>query len=135
MPFIELDQEELDKVKEPELVEEGEYNLIIGKVEEGPSKKNPERTVLSCIIENQDVPDAAPIFEYISMPAPGDKPETRKMMLLNLRRFCAVFNVPIEGGVNSEDFLGATGRCYVVQKERDDNGEMANNLKLPKLSV
>lgn len=80
------------------------------------------------------------VIERFWAPMEGDKPRGRKFMLLNLKRFCACFNIPIDFDDPSTEFPGATARCAVklVRDSYVKDGEKReiekNELSLPRLA-
>lgn len=128
MPFINLD---FNEAKEPELLKEGEYALRIVKAEDKTSKNGSEMTAIVIEAEGQS---AASIRHWLVYPDVTTPPDQRGYRLLDIKRFLAVFGVPFEeGGFNSEDLVGATGTCLVVQEANKDTDEVFNRLRLPRL--
>lgn len=127
MSFVKID---LTKSKEPEIVPMGEYDLRVVKVMDTETKKKDPMTVLTIKIETTEVPNPAPVQHFITYPNGGQWDDMRA---LEIKRILTLFDVRFdEAGFDSNDLLGQTGRCMVVQEEGDD-GVMRNRLKLPRL--
>jgi len=125
--FVKID---LTKSKEPEIVPMGEYDLRVVKVMDTETKKKDPMTVLTIKIETTEVPNPAPVQHFITYPNGGQWDDMRA---LEIKRILTLFDVRFdEAGFDSNDLLGQTGRCMVVQEEGDD-GVMRNRLKLPRL--
>lgn len=131
MPFISVP---IDDAKEMEAVPEGEYDLRIIKAEDGESKKGNPMTTVMLRIENAGIPNPAPVRHWITH-VTADTPEDQKAMrLLDTARFLQCFGIPHEShGFNSDDLEGATGTCMLTQEENEENGEVYNRLRLPRL--
>lgn len=130
MPFIKVD---LDDAHEQQVVPEGEYQLSIVKAEDGESKKGNEMTTVYIKVENSPIPNPSLIRHWITYPDPDTPAEQRNLRLVDIKRFLTVFGVAHEGGgFNSDDLVGATGQCLVIQEEGDD-GNNYNRLRLPRL--
>jgi len=94
------------------------------------TKKKDPMTVLTIKIETTEVPNPAPVQHFITYPNGGQWDDMRA---LEIKRILTLFDVRFdEAGFDSNDLLGQTGRCMVVQEEGDD-GVMRNRLKLPRL--
>jgi hypothetical protein len=124
----------LDDAKEAEVVPEGEYDLRIIKAEDGESKKGNPMTSILIKIEDAPIPNAAPVRHWLTYPDNKTPADQRNMRLLDIKRFLTLFGVPITAdGFDSEDLVGATARAYLTQEEGDNNGEVYNRIKLPRL--
>ena len=131
MAFIEID---LGGVKEAEAVPEGTYDLRVAAFDLMKSKKGNDMYKAVIIIEDERYPNAKPMSEYLTLPGKDHDEAARAFLLRSLKRFLAVFGVPFEAnGFNDEDVVGATGHCLVVQDEPDENGEIWNSLRAPRL--
>lgn len=117
--------------KEPEAAPEGEYDLRITKMEDGlTSQKGAPMVKTTIRIEGVD--DVQPFNHWIVLPGP--KTENVQFAKLQVQRFLEVFGIPHEGdGFDTEDLVGAEGRCMLVQQEGDD-GVIRNALRLPRLA-
>jgi len=130
MPFIDV---ALDDAAELEVVEEGEYELQIAKAEDGESKAGNLMTTVYIKILDAPIANASLVRHWITYPDESTPPEQRAMRLIDIKRFLVLFNIIHDGnGFNSEDLVGATARCLVIQEEADD-GNVYNRLRLPKL--
>ena len=92
MPVIPVD---LDGIKEMKPVPLGKYSLLIVSVDEVDSKKGKPQFDISISIDGHD--DAPNIRHFMSLPAEGDEPKAFKFKALMLKRFCALFKVPLNG--------------------------------------
>lgn len=133
MPFIKM---ALD-AKEPVVAPEAEYDLRIFKVEEkktGDKSKRPGEPMLLVMINIEEPGESyAPVFHNLMLLTSNTPEEHQQLYKLGVQRFLACFNISGDhGGFDTDDFVGATGRCLVVQGE-DDKGEPRNELKLPRL--
>lgn len=132
MPFIKM---ALD-AKEPVVAPEAEYDLRIFKVEEkktGDKSKIPGEPMLLVML-NIEEPGAsyAPIFHNIMLVTSKTPEEHHQLYKLGVQRFLSCFNIAGEAdGFDTDDFVGATGRCLVVQAEGEQGPR--NELRLPRL--
>lgn len=130
MPFIKVD---LDDVEEQNVAQEGEYDLRIISAEDKESKAGNDMTVLLIQIEGAEQQNLAPIRHWITYPTEDTPPEQRAMRLIDLKRLLACFGIKYENkGFNSEDLVGATGHCLVIQ-EKGDDGNTYNRIRPPRL--
>lgn len=142
MPFISA---ALGDAQEASSVPEGNYHLRIVKVENTKTagkngKAVRDMTKVLIRIEDPEYPNASPINHYMTYPVSGDEADTRNMMLLNIRRFLAVFDVPWDAnGFNTDDLQGAEGDCLIGQRtvEPEDGRPpyTVNELQLPRLQA
>jgi len=109
---------------EEKLVPEGEYNLRIKSAEDKTSKSGNE--MVTCIIENDDEPDAMAIFAHIVVPPEGH--EYARLMMKNNVRFYKVFG--LDPDCETEDMIGATALTG-VKIGQNEQGEDVNELSLP----
>lgn len=124
----------LNDVQEPQVVPEGEYDLRIVKKEDGESKKGNPMTTVMIRIEDAAVRNPAIVMHYLVHPTPDTPPDQREMRNLEFKRFLTVFGVAYdERGFDTDDLVGATCRCSLIQEEGDDR-VIRNRLKLPRLS-
>lgn len=131
MPFIKV---ELDDAHESELVPEGEYELQITKSEDGESKAGNEMTTVYIKVLDSQMPNPGLIRHWITYPDPDSPAEERNMRLVDIKRFLTCFGIAHEGGgFNSDDLVGATGRCLIIQEESKQDGNTYNRLRLPRL--
>ena len=129
MGFISLP---LEDVKEPEVVPDGNYDLRIIKAEDGRSKAGNDMTSIMIKVEDDRYPDAQVIRHWLTYPDEDTPKDQRYLRLLDIKRFLLAFGIPYEKGFESEDLVGATGKCLVYQEEGDD-GNIYNRLRLPRL--
>jgi hypothetical protein len=136
MPFINVGKS-LDDVPEESAVPEGDYDLSIVSVGE-PYTSEKGRTVIkvNLRVDDPDYPDAKLVLHAMAFPNENDwnnEPRTAKLMLRNVKRFLKVFGVNWDdAGFDSEELLGATGRCRLIQDIYE--GETNNKLQLPRSS-
>lgn len=132
---------DFDEVTEAKPVPKGYYELQItgaDLTESGENSKHPGSPMIRVSLGFVDLDLNAPnITHYISLPY-GEGDENEKFKLLMLKRFCAVFSAELERGVELENFAmslpGHTGNCEVDLTAPNDNGDVFNRLKLPRLS-
>lgn len=131
MGFVNMDLG--DSVREGELVPNGEYDLVIVKAEDKPSKKGNPMTRIVIRIEDAPVPNAAPIMYYMNHLHPELPSDQRQMRALEIKRFLTMFGVPYGGdGFETEDLVGSRAKGLVEQEEGED-GIMRHRLILPRL--
>jgi hypothetical protein len=122
----------MDDIQESQPVAEGEYDLTIVNVLPKTSAKGEDQVV--CTIEIEGAEDARPIRHVLTFPGSDREPGTAKFMWLNVKRFLAVFGIPMEStGFNTDDLEAATGKCLVVLDEPNDQGDQYNSLMLPRV--
>ncbi len=131
MPFIDMN---LDDVRERTAAPEGTYTLVIeeASLEESKSGKPMIRVILS--FEGHTEFDN--VWHYLSLPAAEDEPKSSDFKRLMLKRFLHHFNIPSDGGFNTEDFLGARAECFVSQRPvdpDDPNSGVRNEVHIPRL--
>lgn len=121
----------LDDVQEDKAVPEGEYDLRITDVKEGKTKKGQDMVTCMVKIEGSEGEGAQPIF--VNLLFNSDNPQAARLQALDVKRFLAAFNIPHDSrGFNTEDLQGATANCFVAQEE-DQQGNIRNVLKPPRL--
>lgn len=125
--FIEIDGLN-DELKEPEVMPDGLYNLQITDIEVGKSKSG--RDMFTLNIEFVDHPEARGFRHWLTFPSQEDTSDTRKFMLLNMKRFFDAFGVEYENGVSTESIKGATGVDVPVKLSSTDDGKEYNELGL-----
>lgn len=133
MPFIKM---ALD-AKEPVVAPEAEYDLRIFKVEEkktGDKSKVPGEPMLLVMINIEEPGESyAPIFHNLMLLTNKTPEEHHQLYKLGVQRFLAAFNISgDDGGFDTDDFVGSTGRMLVTQGE-DNEGNPRNEIKLPRL--
>ena len=114
---------------EPELVPEGEHELIVGTFKTIRSFTGNLRTI---VLKLHAAGHAATILHYLSPPTDDMPPDQQRFRLLAIKRFLVHFQVPHSGGFFEEDLLEATARCWVTQR-KDRDGEVCNRVRLPRL--
>jgi hypothetical protein len=104
-------------VQEAGLIEtEDEYPLIIKSAERLTHDNGID--YIKVIVEVQGQENAIKgIFVNLWLPMPGDDAEKKKFKMLMIRRFCGplAFDIPGDGGVNPNDFIGAQADLHVVK--------------------
>lgn len=124
---------QLDNVREPEVVPEGEYDLRIVKKEDTKSKKGNPMTVCYIRIEDASTPNPAIVTHYLTPPTSDTPPDQVQMRSLDIKRFVTLFGIGYdERGFDTDDLVGAVARGTLVQEEGDD-GVIRNRIKLPRL--
>lgn len=123
--------------KEQTVAPEGEYRVVVAKVEDKPTKRGDPMDVLTLRIVGEDGA-YSPFRHYVTYPKEGDEPDRVAMKVREVRRLCHLFGVPYtEEGFDPEDLAGAetTARLTVDTYERDDGTTTENNkLVLPRVA-
>ena len=128
MPRINV---ELKDAQELEVAPEGEYDLRIVKAEDCESKSGNDMTTVTIAFEGH--PEWQAVRHWIMYPNADTPPDQRAMRLIDITRFLTCFGVNFDDdGFDSDDLVGQTGRCLVIQEEADD-GNTYNRLRLPRL--
>jgi len=129
MPRINVD---LDDAQELEIAPEGEYELRIVKAEDGESKSGNDMTTVTIAFEGH--PEWQPLKHWITYPNAATPPDQRAMRLIDIKRFLVCFGISHDDtGFDSDDLVGQTGECLVIQEKADD-GNTYNRMRLPRLS-
>lgn len=127
MAFI---KESLDDVVERKPAPDGEYDLKILKAEEKESKKG--RDMVQLLIGFDDGTDAPPFNHFLLSWTDDDDDAQVQMRKLEIKRFCAAFDVSED--FDATDLPGLTARkIFVKQDEPDDQGIVRNRMVLPRL--
>lgn len=129
--------------KEDELVPKGKYDLEVTSAKFGPSKSSGKPMIsLVIIVTNppDNVPLAAPIFHYLSIPITADvvaesetqieedDDATMTRKARDLRRFMVAFGVQYEdGGFEVEDMEGATAQGIQIDIDSSDKAREASH--------
>lgn len=137
MTFIPVN---LDDVQEAKPAAGGTYSLRIVKcdvVKTGPNAKIPGADQFKVSIGFEDEPNTPNITHYVSLPHEQDDDGGAFKALL-LKRFLTLFNIPYGAdGIDTEqlamEMVGAAANCEVTQTEPDDNGNVYNRIKVPRL--
>lgn len=138
MTFIPVN---FDDAVEPTSAPSGRYNLQITEckvVKTGPNSKIPDMPQLRVSIGFQDHPEYQNFSQFISLPHEYDTADSSRFKALLIKRFCALFNIPLDNtGIDLDrlpmEMVGATANAEVGLGEPNDNGDVFNNLKVPKL--
>jgi Protein of unknown function (DUF669) len=121
----------LKDAQELEIAPEGEYDLRIVKAEDGESKSGNDMT--TCTIAFEGHPEWQPVRHWITYPNEDTPPDQRSFRLIDIKRFLHCFGVAYDDeGFDTDDLVGQTGRCLVIQEEADD-GNTYNRIKPPRL--
>lgn len=131
---------DLGDVQEPSIAPQGRYNLQVLECvlkETGPNSKNPGNPMFQISVGFPDDIDYVPLRHFIVLPSEGDDAKTMKNKALGLKRFLQAFNVPYDrNGIDTEalqvQMIGATANLEVGQSEPNAEGNIYNNLKLPR---
>jgi hypothetical protein len=139
MTFIPVDFED---AVEPQAAPVGRYQLQIIEakvVKTGAQSKRPGSPQFRISIGFQDHPEYQNFSQFISLPHEEDDAVAIRFKVLLLKRFCALFNVPLHGdGIDTEELpmemVGATAEGEVgLSEPNEDTGDVFNNLRVPKL--
>lgn len=131
---------DLNDVKEPSIAPAGRYNLQVLECklgETGPNSKNPGTPMFTISVGFPDDIDYVPLRHFIVLPSQGDDAKTMKNKSLGLKRFLQAFRIPFSSnGIDTEELqlsmIGATANLEVSQSEPNAEGNIYNNLKLPR---
>jgi len=129
MSFIEITG--MDEVQEPQLAPEGQYDLRITYAQDYVNDKG--TPLVRCSIAFDGHPEYANMNYWIVLPQEDLDQDANTKRILAVKRFLVLFNVPFENGFNVEDLLGATGTAFVAQSEADEDGNIYNELRVPKI--
>lgn len=112
---------DLDKIPEPEAVEEGTYDLLVTAVEFGMSKAgNPMYTVH---MEITSEPNAKTVRHYLPLPTETDDEKSRLNKYRSIKRFAEAAGLPLQGTVLSE----AAGQTLTAVLNVDEYKGIKNN--------
>jgi|TARA_R100001530_G_scaffold133764_1_gene107632 hypothetical protein len=134
MALIEIP--DLDQDYEGKPVPEGEYSLRCVSCEKRQSKADKPMLQIMIVVDEQveGVPNINPINHFISLAQKKDDTDTKSFKMQMLTRFLVCFGIPFEAdGFAEEDIVGATANCFVEQDEPNDNGDIYNSLRLPRV--
>lgn len=132
MSFIEVDG--LGNVKEPTVHPEGPAQLRVIHVGEPYNSPKSGRLVVQVMHEIEEAGDWQPVNHYLTFPMEGDEDNTKSLMMLGLARYLHAAGAPMEGnGFDPNDLNGLSFQAYLIQSEPNDNGDVFNNIKLPRL--
>lgn len=119
----------------------GEYSLQITEcklTETGQNSKRPGSPQFRVSLGFTDEPNTPNVTHFISLPHEEDEPSAAQYKALLLKRFLTAFSIPFDSnGIDTEkmamDMVGASARIGVELTEPDDNGNIYNRLKVPRL--
>lgn len=121
-----------DDVAEPQVAPEAEYPLVIAHAEFYTNDKG--NNLIKCTIGFEGHPEYQNMGYWVQIPNEDDDADRVNKKLLGIKRFFALFNIPHEGNsFNVEDFFGCTATAKVGQTEPDDNGNVYNELYVPRV--
>lgn len=141
MSFIELNG--INEVVEPTIAPDGSYELMISIVD--PYTKDDGRSVIKTSIEFVDFPDYARFNNWLALPdrkldienhEGGHDAGQKKFnnMLLNVKRFLALWSIQADNGFDPMDLMGA--RCHAnITSETDDQGRTFQRLLIPRIEA
>lgn len=130
----------LEDVQEAKPVSPGEYELQITAAqltETGENSKHPGSPMLKFSLAFTDLELNAPnITHYVTIPSEGD--ENFNFKALMLKRFLVAFGISFgSSGLDLEQVCmeanGHTATLEVTLSEPDDNGNVYNRIRLPRL--
>lgn len=134
--FIDLPMD-IESITEPKAGPEGSYTLVITDIKERTNESGQLKGLLA-IHEVANGPvgvgpeDVANVLHNISLPLPEDDQEKVKNKLLFLKRYLAVFGIPMNG--SRLDIPAFIGKRATVQLTLDEyQGVISNKIKLPNL--
>jgi hypothetical protein len=125
MSFIEVN---VDEVEEDKIAPEAIYPmLIVG------TKFIEEKSLIQVILSIEDDENYANVFHNIALPKPDDDAGKIRFKMLFTKRFLSQFDIPSDGGIETEAFVGC--RADVNLKQEEYNGQFKNVLVLNRLPV
>lgn len=137
MTFIPMN---LDEVQEQKPAPKGTYELMITAAqatESGERSKNPGSPLLKVTLGFVDQEINAPVItHYLSLPFEGD--ENASFKALMLKRFLGAFGAGYSSeGIDVDnlaiELVGHTANLEVDLTEPNDNGDVYNRIKVPRL--
>lgn len=121
---MQLDHINLDDVREPQPLEEGEYKLKIIKEPELKRSENTGRSYISVLYRAEEQNDAALINDNLMLPIPEDDAAKANQFARRLKQWAECFEVPFSGSdINIEAAEGNTGFCLLGIEHSDDYGD------------
>ena len=125
MSFIEMPG--IDDTHEPIIAPEARYPLVI---ESQSVKKNEKSGKNNCLIilAIEADGDYANVMFNLSLIGEEDDDASRKFKNLQMKRFCHQFDIDIQGGINTETFVGSRAEGNLAVGEYQ--GQKKNELKL-----
>lgn len=130
----------LDETVEQKAAPKGSYELQITGAQNtttGENSKHPGAPMIKATLGFTDLDVNAPVVtHYITLPYEGDDNATFKLLML--KRFLSAFGIPYsKEGIDTEalafDMIGKTGTIEVDLTEPNENGDVFNRLKIPRL--
>jgi hypothetical protein len=115
MSFIDLPG--IDEVTEPELVPEGQYDLVIT---DNPTPKKNEasgKMNMLVVLAIEGFPKAANVMHNLALPTAEDDEKAKQFKLLQIKRFCHTFGIEYAGGINTELFAGSKASNISLKKD------------------
>lgn len=137
MTFIPVN---LDETVEQKPVVKGKYELMITGsklTETGENSKHPGAPMFKVTLGFTDPDIQAPVINhFITLPYEGD--DNANFKLLMLKRFLVAFNIPYSNeGIDPEalavEMVGHTATLDVGQSEPNENGDIYNNIQIPRI--
>lgn len=121
---------------EPKPVSNGWYEVQVTDCKDTKSQKgNPQLDMSLAIIGHETAPN---IRHFVSFPLPDDEPRKLEFKKLLLKRTLTLFKLPITDAIDTEkmamQFVGAKAKVELELTEPDDNGNVYNRLKVPRLA-
>lgn len=126
MTFIAM--QGIDDAREPDVMPEGEYDLVIN---DAKIRNTEGKNDIMVIIAIEGEPNAANVFHFVSLPSEDDDDDKVKVKMLFARRFFHQFSIDVDGGVDTEQFVGSRCRGKLTQEEFEDN--LSNKLQVNRL--
>lgn len=138
MTFIPVN---FDDAVEPQAAPAGRYNVQITEckvTKTGPNSKHPDQPQFRVSLGFPDHPEYQNFSQFISLPNEFDEPNSVNFKALLIKRFCSLFNIRLDSsGIDLEqlpmEMVGAVANAEVALTEPNDNGDVFNQLKVPKL--
>lgn len=138
MPFIETGRN-LDDIAEEAPVPEGDYDLRIFGVKTGEAPSGRTTVRVSIAIEDPNFDNAMPMLHVLTIPKADDweeDPELAARMMRSNKRFLAMFKIGYTAdGWDTDDFEGSTTRAHLSQSTEDEQGNVYNRIRVPRLKV
>lgn len=138
MTFIPVD---FESAVEPVAAPIGSYVLQITEckvAKTGAQSKRPDSPQFRISLAFAEDDQYQNITHFIPLPHEDDDANSTKFKVLLLKRFCAHFNIPLYGtGIDTEqlamEMVGAEALTEVTVGEPNDNGDVFNGIKVPRL--
>ena len=130
-----------DEAQEAKPAPSGMYQVQVVKAElgeTGPKSKVPGSPMFKLQMGFPDNPNTPNFNHYVSIPNENDDADTARYKTLLLKRFLVAFSIPFEANGFDTDSLamemvGATANIEVELGEPNDNGDVYNSLKVPRI--